>query len=125
MKTKKQLNVFGNELQKCSINPVTGYFRDGCCSGTLNDSGKHIICAVVTDNFLKFSLKKGNDLITPREEFSFPGLVEGDRWCLCLDRWVEAYENNCAPKIILEATNKEVLKKVEMQILKRFAIDLN
>ena len=125
MKKKKEFNVFGNELKKCSINPLTGFLRDGCCSSPLNDIGKHIICAVVTEDFLKFSLEKGNDLITPREEFSFPGLVDGDRWCLCLDRWIEAHDNNCAPKIILESTNKEVLKKVKIQILKRFAIDLN
>tara|TARA_B100001029_G_C15019913_1_gene429843 strand:+ start:369 stop:746 length:378 start_codon:yes stop_codon:yes gene_type:complete len=125
MKSKKEFNVFGNELKKCSTNPLTGYLRDGCCSSISNDFGNHIICAVVSEEFLRFSLAKGNDLITPREEFSFPGLVEGDRWCLCLDRWMEAYDNNCAPKIILESTNKEVLKKVKMQILKRFAIDLN
>ena len=125
MRSKIELNVFGNQLKICSTNPMTGYLRDGCCSSGSNDIGKQIVCAVVTEDFLRFSLKKGNDLISPNEEFSFPGLVEGDRWCLCLDRWIEAYENNCAPKIILESTSKQVLKKLDMQILKRFAIDLN
>ena len=75
--------------------------------------------------FLKFSLSKGNDLITPREEFNFPGLMDGDRWCLCVDRWIEAYQNECAPRLVLEATNVDVLKKIDIEILKKFALDIN
>ena len=79
----------------------------------------------MSDKFLKFSLSKGNDLITPREEFNFPGLMDGDRWCLCVDRWIEAYQNECAPRLVLEATNVDVLKKIDIEILKKFALDIN
>ena len=75
--------------------------------------------------FLNFSLSKGNDLVTPRKEFNFPGLIDGDRWCLCADRWIEAYQNECAPRIVLEATNIDVLKKIDIEILKKFALDIN
>ena len=96
---KSQLNVFGKVLKTCSDDPLTGFFRDGC--------------------------SKGNDLITPREEFNFPGLMDGDRWCLCVDRWIEAYQNECAPRLVLEATNVDVLKKIDIEILKKFALDIN
>lgn len=122
---KPQLNVFGKVLKKCSSDPLTGFFRDGCCNTSINDPGEHTVCAVVSDKFLKFSLSKGNDLITSREEFNFPGLIDGDRWCLCADRWIEAFKNECAPKLILEATNIDVLKKIDIEILKKFALDLN
>ena len=79
----------------------------------------------MSDKFLKFSLSKGNDLVTPREEFNFPGLIDGDKWCLCADRWIEAFQNECAPRLILEATNLDVLKKIDIEILKKFAIDIN
>ena len=122
---KSQLNVFGKALKTCSDDPLTGFFRDGCCNSSVNDKGEHTVCAIVSDKFLKFSLSKGNDLITPREEFNFPGLMDGDRWCLCVDRWIEAYQNACAPRIVLEATNIDVLKKIDLEILKKFALDLN
>ena len=122
---KPQLNVFGKALKTCSSDPLTGFFRDGCCNSSVNDPGEHTVCAVVSDKFLKFSLSKGNDLVTPREEFNFPGLMDGDRWCLCADRWIEAFKNECAPKLILEATNVDVLKKIDIEILKKFAIDIN
>ena len=122
---KSQLNVFGKALKTCSDDPLTGFFRDGCCNSSVNDLGEHTVCAILSDKFLKFSLSKGNDLVTPRKEFDFPGLMEGDRWCLCVDRWIEAYKNVCAPRIILEATNIDVLKKIDIEILKKFALDIN
>ena len=124
-KIYKNLNVYGKELKICSDQPLTGYFRNGCCQNSDKDFGKHLICSRVSDIFLKFLRKNGNDLITPQPHFKFPGLIEGDRWCLCVNRWIEALENDCAPKIFLEATNQIVLKKVDMKILKRFALDLN
>ena len=123
--SEPQLNVFGRALKTCSNDPLTGFFRDGCCNSSFNDQGEHTICAIVSDKFLNFSLSKGNDLITPRKEFNFPGLIDGDRWCLCADRWIEAYQNECAPRIVLEATNIDVLKKIDIEILKKFALDLN
>ena len=122
---KSQLNVFSKTLKTCSDDPLTGFFRDGCCNSSVNDKGEHTVCAIVSDKFLKFSLSKGNDLITPREEFNFPGLMDGDRWCLCADRWIEAYQNDCAPRLVLEATNFDVLKKIDIEILKKFALDIN
>ena len=122
---KSQLNVFGKVLKTCSDDPLTGFLRDGCCNSSVNDLGEHTVCAILSDKFLKFSLSKGNDLVTPRKEFDFPGLMEGDRWCLCVDRWIEAYKNQCAPRIVLEATNIDVLKKIDMKILKKFALDIN
>ena len=122
---EKQLNIFGEPLIACSNNPLTGFFRDGCCNSSINDHGEHTVCAIVYDKFLKFSLSKGNDLVTPRKEFNFPGLMDGDRWCLCADRWIEAYQNECAPRLVLEATNFDVLKKIDIEILKKFALDIN
>ncbi len=122
---KKQLNIFGKELVPCSLNPKTGFFRDGCCKSSEQDKGLHNICVVINSKFLEFSKNKGNDLVTPRAEFSFPGLKDGDKWCVCVDRWIEAYFNGCAPKIILEATNQSVLSKIEIKILKKFALDIN
>ena len=123
--SEPQLNVFGRALKTCSNDPLTGFFRDGCCNSSFNDQGEHTICAIVSDKFLNFSLSKGNDLVTPRKEFNFPGLIDGDRWCICADRWIEAYQNECAPRIVLEATNIDVLKKIDIEILKKFALDLN
>ncbi|MAI59761.1 MAG: hypothetical protein CMM92_01930 [Rickettsiales bacterium] len=123
--SESQLNVFGRALKTCSNDPLTGFFRDGCCNSSVNDQGEHTVCAIVSDKFLNFSLSKGNDLVTPRKEFNFPGLIDGDRWCLCADRWIEAYQNECAPRIVLEATNIDVLKKIDIEILKKFALDLN
>ncbi len=122
---KYLLNVFGNQLQTCSLKPLTGFFRDGCCTGCDQDRGQHYVCALMSDSFLNFSLNKGNDLITPKPEFNFPGLKKGDKWCVCVDRWSEALKFSKAPKIILESTNKEVLKKINIEILKKFALDIN
>ena len=120
-----QKNVLDRELELCSNNPLTGFFRDGCCRSSPGDSGEHYICASITKEFLSFSLRKGNNLISPRPEFNFPGLKEGDRWCIYTDRWIEAFKNSCAPKIILSATNITVKKKINLEILKKFALDIN
>ena len=118
-------NVFGNELEECSKKPLTGFLRDGCCSSLSSDRGQHFVCAVMTNEFLRFSLNKGNDLLTPIPEFNFPGLKSGDKWCLCADRWIESYNENCAPKIYLKSTNELILKKINLEILKKFALDIN
>ena len=120
-----QKNVLDRKLELCSKIPLTGFFRDGCCRSSPGDSGEHYICASVTKEFLNFSFRKGNNLISPQPEFNFPGLKEGDRWCICTDRWIEAFKNSCAPKIILSATNITVKKKISLEILKKFALDIN
>ena len=104
------LNVLGTELLSCSHDPVTGYFRDGCCNTDKHDHGSHVVCAVMTQEFLQFSKEYGNDLITPRSEWDFPGLVPGDQWCLCAIRWKQAYEQGVAPKVILESTHHNALR---------------
>ena len=111
-------NVFGNEMQPCSSNPLTGYSRNSYCNVDPEDCGKHIVCALVTDKFLKFTLEKGNDLITPRP--GFPGLKHGDKWCLCVIRWIEAYGNDSAPLIYLESTPEYILKYVSFNILLKY-----
>lgn len=121
----KQKNPFGEEILSCSEQPMTGFFRDGCCNTHENDRGSHTVCAVVTDEFLEFSKSRGNDLSTPRPEFGFDGLQEGDRWCLCAARWLEAEEAGHAPKIVLRACNVLALEIVEMATLRKYAIDLN
>ncbi|GAB5388283.1 MAG: DUF2237 domain-containing protein [Alphaproteobacteria bacterium] len=117
-----QLNVLGEPLASCSIDPMTGWTRNGCCEGFGEDRGQHIVCAQVTAEFLDFSRAQGNDLITPRPEFGFPGLTPGDRWCLCLSRWLDALEAGHAPPIDLHATHKAALHHVELDVLKRHAI---
>jgi uncharacterized protein (DUF2237 family) len=115
------LNVFGEPIVPCSFDPLTGFFRDGCCKTDAQDKGSHLVCAVVTDEFLQFSLQRGNDLITPRPEWAFPGLAAGDQWCLCLNRWREALEANCAPLIKLESTHINALEFVDLETLKQYA----
>lgn len=110
-------NVLGTELQPCSEDPTTGYLRDGCCHHLEQDPGRHEVCAVMTAEFLEFSKARGNDLVTPRPEFDFPGLEPGDQWCLCLGRWVEAYEEDIAPPVVLEATAEAVLEDVYFSTL--------
>ena len=121
----KQNNVFGETIRICCENPITGFFRDGFCHTDERDEGIHTVCVSVTKDFLEFSLSRGNDLSTPRPEFGFPGLKEGDSWCLCAERWVEAYEADKAPKLFLKKTNHRTLDIVPMELLKDFAIDLN
>ncbi len=121
-KPKPQKNVLGGELKSCSEQPMTGFFRDGCCNTGPHDTGAHTVCAELTAEFLQFSKDAGNDLSTPRPEFAFPGLNPGDRWCLCAARWVEAYEAGAAPRVVLEATHERTLEYVPLATLRRFAI---
>lgn len=116
------LNVLGQPLKSCSTSPMTGYFRDGCCETGPTDKGRHIVCAVMTDEFLGYSKAQGNDLSTPLAMYNFPGLKAGDRWCLCLERWREAYKVGKAPQVILEATHQIALERVELSVLETFAV---
>ena len=118
-------NVFGEPLQTCSTAPVTGFFRNGCCDTSDQDTGSHTVCAVMTDAFLEFSKANGNDLSTPRPEFGFDGLKAGDRWCLCAPRWQEAFEAGKAPRVVLRATHQGALDYCTLADLKRHAIDLS
>ena len=115
-------NVLGTELMTCSKDPITGFFRDGCCNTTGDDLGAHTVCAEVTEEFLHFSKESGNDLSTPRPEFEFPGLKPGDRWCLCASRWVEAYQEGKAPRVVLESTHERTLEFVSLAVLQQHAI---
>jgi len=114
---KDSLNVLGTSLVPCSYDPLTGYFRDGCCNTDEHDRGNHVICAKVSQEFLDFSLRQGNDLITPRPEYRFQGLKAGDRWCLCALRWKQAFEAGVAPKVILESTHINALDYVTLEEL--------
>jgi len=116
-------NVLGGPLQPCSFDPITGYFRDGCCNTDESDHGKHLVCARMTQDFLKFSFEQGNDLITPRPEYRFPGLKPNDRWCVCALRWLEAYKAGVAPPVILEATHELTTKIIPLHALLEFAED--
>ncbi len=115
------LNVLNTKLQTCCTSPVTGFYRDGRCDTGPTDNGIHVVCAQVTDDFLQFSKKNGNDLITPFPAFGFPGLKQGDKWCLCAARWKEAYEAGVAPPIVLESTHIKMLEFVTLDILKEHA----
>jgi uncharacterized protein (DUF2237 family) len=114
-------NVFGQYLIACSNEPLTGFYRDGCCNSDDEDAGLHTVCAVMTDDFLAYSKSKGNDLSTPHPEYMFPGLKAGDRWCLCAERWVEAYGAGMAPLVVLEATHERTLDFVDLKELVKFA----
>ena len=118
-------NVLGSELMACSFAPLTGYFRDGSCATHGADGVAHLVCVKLTQEFLDFSVARGNDLVTPRPEMRFRGLVAGDRWCLHVLRWVEAWEAGKAPRVVLEATHENVLRYVPLSALKRYALDLN
>jgi uncharacterized protein (DUF2237 family) len=117
-------NVLGDRLEICSISPMTGFFRDGCCDTGPEDFGSHTVCVVMTAAFLEFSKSRGNDLSTPIPEFGFPGLKPGDRWCLCAPRWQEALEAGQAPRVVLRATHEAALSDCALADLKRFALDL-
>ncbi len=114
---RQDLNVLGTALAPCCHDPLTGYFRDGHCRTVNEDHGRHTVCARVTDEFLKFSVRRGNDLVTPRPEFAFPGLVAGDRWCVCVLRWKEALEAGCAPPVVLEACHASALDHLTLEEL--------
>lgn len=117
-------NVFGEPLQPCSVKPMTGFFRNGCCDTGPEDTGSHTVCVIVTVEFLEFSKSRGNDLSTPAPHFGFAGLKPGDRWCLCAPRWQEAFEANSAPRVVLRASHEGALQFCKLADLKRYAIDL-
>ena len=116
-------NVLGEPLAVCGTDPMTGFYRDGCCSTGPQDVGLHLVCAEVTEEFLEFSAAQGNDLITPVAEFGFPGLTAGDRWCVCAERWKEALEAGVAPPVVLAATHISTLEFVDLEDLKSHAVD--
>ena len=118
-------NVLGEKLQSCSEDPVTGFYRDGCCNVGPDDMGVHAVCAEVTEEFLAFSKARGNDLSTPMPDYGFPGLKAGDRWCLCAPRWQEAFEAGQPPRVVLRATHEGALEYCKLEDLKRHAIDLS
>lgn len=116
-------NVYGTELVVCSTDPMTGFFRTGVCDTCGDDAGMHTVCAEVTDEFLEFSKAAGNDLSTPRPEYRFPGLKDGDRWCICLPRWIEALEAGVAPKLLLKATHMSAIEHIPKALLLQYALD--
>ena len=118
-------NVLGGELESCCASPMTGYFRDGHCRTDDSDQGSHTVCARMTEEFLAFSKRTGNDLSTPHPEFGFPGLKPGDKWCMCVSRWEDAFLAGVAPRIVLGATHERALDVVELEELKAHALDLN
>jgi uncharacterized protein len=115
--TKMDLNVNGAPLVPCSFDPLTGFYRDGCCSTGEDDLGSHTVCALMTDEFLKFSRSRGNDLSTPMPQYRFAGLKAGDQWCLCAKRWYEAYLADCAPQVVLASTSHKALRDVPLEAL--------
>jgi uncharacterized protein (DUF2237 family) len=121
--SQNALNVLGTPLIPCSYDPLTGYFRDGCCNTDAQDHGSHVICAKVTQAFLDFSVSRGNDLVTPRPEYRFAGLKAGDRWCLCAMRWREALEAGVAPPVVLACTNERALAFVTLTQLQASAME--
>ena len=119
------LNVLGEPLSPCSTDPMTGFFRDGCCNTCKEDVGIHSVCVEVDSVFLQFSKAEGNDLITPRLEWGFPGLKPGDRWCLCAGRWLEAHRKGAAPHVFLSSTHARTLEVVPLNLLKANAVIIN
>ena len=120
-KAMDYINVLGTKLEMCNCSPMTGWYRDGKCRTDISDQGMHTVCAVITEQFLRYSKAQGNDLSTPMPQYDFPGLKEGDHWCLCAPRWLEAYADGMAPLIILEATEESTLKIINLEILLQFA----
>lgn len=119
--TSTEKNVFGEPLKPCGFKPLTGFYRDGSCRSEADDVGMHTVCAVMTADFLDYSRARGNDLSTPRPEFSFPGLKPGDQWCLCALRWLQASLDSCAPLVVLEATHERALEVVSLNELVKYA----
>lgn len=120
MEKHPSLNVYGEPLAPCSLDPVTGYFRDGACNTCVEDQGSHTVCVVMTAEFLAFSKYLGNDLTTPRPEFGFAGLKAGDQWCLCASRFLQAADEDCAPKVNLAATHKRALEIIPLDLLEKY-----
>lgn len=119
---KKDKNVLGGPLLACSFSPLTGFLRDGCCSTGPNDLGRHVVCAKVSQEFLEFQLRMGNDLVSPQPQYRFAGLKPGDRWCVCAGRWKEAYDAGVAPLVYLEGTNETALEIIPLDVLLEYAI---
>ena len=119
----EERNVLGGELKPCSTRPLTGYFRDGCCKTDETDSGLHLVCAEMTAEFLAYSRARGNDLTTPAPAYGFPGLKPGDRWCVCVGRWLEAYEAGMAPPIFLTATHENALRYLPLERWREFSAE--
>lgn len=122
MQVRDAQNVLGESLQECSRNPVTGFYRDGCCHTGPEDLGRHVVCAEMTAAFLRFTKAQGNDLSTPRPALNFPGLNPGDRWCLCAARWQEALEAGVAPPVVLASTHEKALQIVDLADLRTHAV---
>ena len=122
MMKEEGYNVFGEPLMVCGTSPITGAFRNGCCDTGPFDVGTHTVCAIVTQAFLDYSKQRGNDLARPLPQYNFPGLVEGDRWCLCISRWKEAHLAGVAPPVILAATHQKTLEVVPLSVLERYAL---
>ncbi|HKL70779.1 DUF2237 domain-containing protein [Salibaculum sp.] len=123
MQKDTSVNVLGEALTQCSIDPVTGFFRDGACNTCAEDRGSHTVCAVLTAEFLAYSKYVGNDLSSPRPEFGFAGLKPGDQWCLCASRFLQAHDEGCAPKVSLAATHQRALEIVPLEVLRQYAMD--
>ena len=121
----ESINVFGEPLGDCSLDPVTGFFRNGCCDTSDQDVGSHTVCSIMTEEFLAYSASVGNDLSTPMPEAGFAGLNPGDQWCLCAPRWQQAFEANAAPKVLLSSKHMGSLEYCQVDYLKKFAVDLN
>lgn len=119
-----QLNVLGGHLEACCMNPKTGFYRDGFCHTGFDDLGLHTVCVEVNEEFLAYSKQVGNDLSTPMLQYDFPGLKPGDRWCLCAERWLQAYQHKMAPPVILSATNSKTLDYIPLEVLMAYAMDL-
>ncbi|WP_430909173.1 DUF2237 family protein [Maribacter sp. 2-571] len=116
-------NVLGTSLEACCYRPLTGFYRDGFCKTGIEDQGTHVVCAIMTDAFLEFSKSRGNDLITPKPYWQFPGLKAGDQWCLCIRRWLEAEKAGKAPNLILEATHEKALEHASLALLQRYVYE--
>jgi uncharacterized protein len=119
-----ELNVLGAELVECGTDPLTGFFRDGCCSTGPEDVGSHTVCVVVTAEFLRHQKSVGNDLTTPRPEYRFPGLVPGDRWCVVASRWLQAHKDGMASPVVLAATHERALEIIPLEVLRGQAVDV-
>jgi uncharacterized protein (DUF2237 family) len=122
---EESINIFGAPMGPCSNEPMTGFFRDGCCNTCKEDVGSHTVCVEVTTEFLEYSRFSGNDLSTPHPEFEFPGLKQDDRWCLCAARWLEAYEEGMAPRVFLNNTHIKALQIIPLELLQEFAVNVN
>ena len=125
MDMDESVNVFGEPLETCGEDPMTGFLRDGCCNTGPLDAGSHTVCVELTQEFLTFSRNRGNDLMTPIPAYGFPGLKPGQRWCLCAARWFEAQKADKAPRVHLRRTHQRALETVPMEVLRRYAIDIN